>query len=293
MCLLLIMHKSIQLNKQTFEVRNNVKSQTANISTSELFFEYYSNEINESPSVFLLFESSLDAAFAHWVYESAIYLVHFSELKLEYPNLKLLVKKNPKRSYKHLFFQALNINENDIHWIDNEEINDCTTVYTDIPINNICINTRPHCLNTMELQDKDAFKEVIIQFRNQILHNLNIIYPEEKTIEHLFFPRSKTENYAANDRIINYTMVYQLLQGKEHTIYDTINTTNLKDQIKLLVSSKNVYLDWGSSMQVNGLFCQNSNILISCSIESQMAYKWIYVFFELSKENNNQFIKIN
>jgi len=286
------MQKNIKINNQTFEVRNNVKSHSANISTSELFFEYYdeSNANNDSVSFFLLFETCFDCAFAHWIYESAVYLYYFFELKLEYPELKIFVKKNTKRSYKNLFFKALNISENDIHWIENEESHDCKTVYNNIPINNVCINTTPHYMNMIHIPNKDAFKELIIQFRDKIMANLNITFPAEKTIEHLFFPRSKLENNVQNDRIIIYDKVYQLLQEKQYLEYDTINTINIKDQIELLVSAQNVFLDWGSSMLVNGLFCKDSTILISCVLEYQKKYEWFSVFFEISMNNN--FIKI-
>ncbi len=172
-----IMQQTIKIDNQIFEVRNNVKSQTADISKSERFFEYYDSEMScESLSFYLLFESPFDGAFSHWVYESAVYLYYFFELKSEYPELKLLVKKNPKRSYKNLFFKALNINENNIYWIDNEESNDCTTIYNDIPINNICINTSPHYMNTIHIPNKDSFKKLLIQFRDKIMDNLNLTF---------------------------------------------------------------------------------------------------------------------
>jgi hypothetical protein len=286
------MTQNIKIDNPLFEVRNNVKSQAVDMSTSELFFKYHDlNSNNGDISYFLLFETSFDSAFAHWIYESAIYLFYFFELKAECPKLKILVKQNPKRSYKKLFFKALNINENDIYWIENEESSDCRTIYDNIPINNICINTKLQCMNTINI-NTILLKELVINFRNKIINNLNIVYPEKKTIEYLFFPRSKIENYSCNDRIINYDAVYAILEGKEHVIHDTINTINLKDQIELLISSNTIFLDWGSSMLVNGIFCKNSNILISDALEFQRKYKWFDVFFEIAMENNNNFIKI-
>ena len=189
--------ENIKINNQIFEIKNNVKSQSCNISTSKLFFEYYdSNQSNNLLSFFLLFETWFDCTFGHWLYESAIYLSYFFELKSRYPELKILVKKNPKRNYKKLFFKALNINDNDIYWLDNEEINDCKTVYINIPSNNICINTKPHYLNTVQIKDKNIFKELIIKFKNILIDNLNITYPSEKFIQNLFFKRSKIENYS-------------------------------------------------------------------------------------------------
>jgi hypothetical protein len=138
---------------------------------------------------------------------------YFFELKSKYPELKILVKQNPKRSYKKLFFEELNIDENDIYWLENEEIDDCKTVYTNIPSNNICINTKPHYLNTVQVKNITVFKNLIMNFRNTIMNNLNIQYPEEKTIENLFFPRSKIENCVYNDRKINYEKVYKLFNS--------------------------------------------------------------------------------
>ena len=81
--------------------------------------------------------------------------------------------------------------------------------------------------------------------------------------------------------------MYQILQGKKYVEYDTINTKNLKDQIELLVSSKHIFLDWGSSMLVNGLFCQDSFILISSSLLFQQKYECFNVFFQIMAENLN------
>jgi hypothetical protein len=278
----------IIIDSQIFEIRKNVKSQTSNIFTSELFFEYDNNTNDTNPLLFfLLFETCMDSAFSHWVYESAIYLSYFFELKSKYPELKLLVKQNPKRSYKNLFFKALNINENDIYWLENEEINDCKTVYINIPGNNICINTKPHYLNTVKIKDKNIYKKLIIKFRNIILTNCNIIYPQEKTIENLFFPRSKKENFAPNDRIINYNKIYKLLEGTNYVEYDTINTKDLKEQIKLLVSSQNIFLDWGASFLVNGLFCKDSNVFFYGCIINQLNFEGLKIIYEIHTENNN------
>jgi hypothetical protein len=101
----------------------------------------------------------------------------------------------------------------------------------------------------------------VLRFKETILRNLDIKYPKEKSTAYLFFPRSRNgENYKPNDRAINYQPVKEILNGKEYTVYDTANTKNLKDQIELLVSSKNIFLDWGSAFMVNMLFCRDSNV---------------------------------
>lgn len=276
------------INEYLFDIRKNVKTQMCDIHTSNLFFEYYDSfDITPSVSFFYLFETCFDSAFGHWIYESAMYLTFFSELKTKYPELKILVKQNPKRSYKDLVFKSLNIHENDIYWLENEEIDDCKTVYLNIPINNICINTKPHYMNTVQVKNITNFKKIMVEFRNTILRNLNITYPEEKTIEHLFFPRSKIENYVSNDRIINYENVYKWLEGKSYTEYDTVHNNDLKQQLELLVSSKNIFLDWGSSFLVNTLFCKNSTIFIINNVEWHAKYQPFPILMEM---NENKFI---
>jgi hypothetical protein len=275
---------NITIHDQIFEIRENVKKQTCDINTSELIFEYYdSPNVNDTLSTLFLFETCFDSAFSHWIYESAIYLQYFFELKSKYPELKILVKKNPKKSYKKIFFAALNIHEKDIYWLENEEINDCKTVYTNIPINNVCINTKPHYMNTVQLKNNTIFKNLIMNFRNTIMDNLNIKYPEEKTIEHLFFPRCKKENYASNDRILNYEKVYELLKGKQYIEYYTVDKNNLKEQIELLVSSQNIFLDWGASFIVNSLFCKNSTIYITDSIDAHKNYQPFPTLMEINE----------
>ena len=91
------------INEDLFDIRKNVKSQTCDIRTSHLFFEYYDSfDITPASEVsfFYLFETCFDSAFGHWIYESAMYLTFFSELKSTYPELKIVVKRNPKRSYR-------------------------------------------------------------------------------------------------------------------------------------------------------------------------------------------------
>ena len=119
--------ENIGIENVVFEIRNNVKSQSCNISNSDLFFEYHHHDNTHYEktkiNMFFLFESCMHAAFGHWIYESAIYLTYFSKLKSKYPELHIVVNKNPKRTYKTLFFKALGIDENDIYWLDNKEIN--------------------------------------------------------------------------------------------------------------------------------------------------------------------------
>ena len=249
----------------SYTKHKNVKNLFCDINNNQLTFDYHeNNNENTEPKYLFLFENPMDTAFAHWIYESSILLLQYIELKEKYPNLKLLVKKNPNRKYKQLFFDALKINIDDVYYLDNKENipHDCKTVYKDIPINNIClVSNNYQCLNSM--LDTNLLTELIKNFKNTIEKNLNININIDKNNKHLFFPRNKKENFEANDRNINYSIVNNILKNEKYIEYDTMETNNFKDQIKLLLSSENIYLDWGSSFFVNGLFCKNSNIYLS------------------------------
>jgi hypothetical protein len=255
----------IDIGDINYRIYKNVSYESCNPDTSELYFRYYNRPLDETNDIhyFLLFEVCCDSAFGHWIYESAIMLIFYEQLKAKYPKLKLLVKSVPKRSYKKLFFDALNILEEDIYWLEVEEKYTGNIAYENIPINNICISTQIFFLNTVPIKRYDLFKRIVLKFKEIILHNLDIKYPDEKPIDILFFPRSKNgENYKVNDREIDYSKVNNMLKNKKYTEYDTANTKKLKDQIELLVSSKHIFLEWGSSFVVNMLFCRDSNIYI-------------------------------
>lgn len=280
--------RNITIDELHFGLNENVKRQKCNIMDSTLSFDYHNeNNINEKSHYFYLFECCMDTAFAHWVFESALYLPYFVKLKSKYPKLKLLVKKNPHRSYKKLFFNALNIHENDIFWIDNDDETLQHINYSNIPVNNICINTNPHYLNTIKVKDSIQFKKLIYNLRDIIIENLDICLVSEKTNKHLILPRSKSENFVYNNRSLDYSRIYKMLNGQKYIEYDTINTKDLKDQINLLNSSKNIYMDWGSSFLINSLFCKNSSILISGTMRGQLGLEAMKIIYDIHNENNS------
>ena len=269
-------------------IHKNVKNMYCNINNNQLTFEYYDNVAvnNQDVSYFFLFESCFDTAFSHWVYESALLLPQYIELKNKYPTLKLVVKKNPNRKYKQLFFDIFKINTSDIYFLNNEYINDCKTIYKNVPINNICLVSNYLQILNSSL-NTNLFIKLIENFKSIISKNLNINYIMKKINEHLFFPRNKKENFKANDRIIDYTKVYEMLKNKKYIEYDTMDTDNFKNQFELLLSSKNIYLDWGASFFVNGLFCKNSNLYLTKCVVGQLGFNGLKTIYDIIKNNNN------
>jgi hypothetical protein len=74
-------------------------------------------------------------------------------------------------------------------------------------------------------------------------------------------------------------------------MYDTMETTDIKNQIQLLLSSENIYLDYGASFAVNTLFCRNSNIYIidinKYLFQLEFICNKILLNFLKNKSNNN------
>lgn len=289
----MIFEENIVLDDIDFKIHKNVETQICDIHTSKTFFTYYNSELEDNMHYFLLYETCFDSAFAHWIYESAVFLSYYQELKMKYPNLKLLIKNEPKRSYKKLILNAFNILDENIYWLDNIDKFGSEIVYEKIPMNNICITTPNIYLNTLDLPIKkyNLFKNAIINFKEKILNILNIKYPVEKCTENLFLPRSKNgENYKPNDRQVNYYNVHNLLKNKEYKEYDTKNTQNFKEQIEILINSKNIFLDGGSSFFVNSLFCKNSDIYIYNHDEQHYIYPFYSILCEINDNNRIHFM---
>ena len=65
-----------------------------------------------------------------------------------------------------------------------------------------------------------------------------------------------------------------------------MDTTNFIEQIQLLNSSSKIFLDGGSSLWVNGLFCKNSTIYVSKWLNQNEYECWIIIKKIIENENN-------
>lgn len=285
----------------TFEIKynlKNLKKDTDNISKNNNY-EFYDEPFinNNDTNIFYLFETEAHTAFGHWIYESAVFLPFFEKINAKYENLKILINSNPQRTYKKLLMDMFQIPENKRSFLNNEPIFDYgVDAYLNIPINNICIICKTTTLISMNdntPEKNDLFLHLINNFKNTIYQkNPDLIEEEkcEKTIENLFFPRNQLENYHNRSSNLDYTYVNELLQNKTYMKYDTNNTTDFKNQIKLLLGSQNIYLDFGSSFFVNGLFCKNSTIYVTFVYEWHYGFKCWQICHKLIENNNNKII---
>ncbi len=267
----------------TFDIKHNVKSIYIDITNSTKTYDFYDISLNSDPSIFFIFETQLHLAFAHWVFESAIFLPYFKH----FPNARIIVNANPIRDYKQLFFKLFNIDQTKICYLDNS---DNEQLNRNIPINNICICCKNYTLNdrstnSTDLQILNLHKNLMKHFRNEIWNNYSFDYTD-KSIDHLFLPRNTIQNYASNDRIINYTSINNMLSNKKFTTYYTSDTTDFNQQIKLLSNAKNIYLDFGSNLFVNGFFSKGSNIYVVNIFHNQLGYPFNMNILNTIAESN-------
>ena len=79
-----------EATKNTWIVHTDASAATSSSAPAYLIIDHYSSD-----------------AFAHWIYESAIYLPAYSTLKEIYPSLKLVL--SAKKDFKRLFCNYLKI----------------------------------------------------------------------------------------------------------------------------------------------------------------------------------------
>jgi hypothetical protein len=252
----------ITISNITFDIKTNVKDVFTNIHTGHKSYTYSDEPLDtQDLKIFFLFEVPYHEAFCHWVFESAVFLPfvrHFTK----YDNFCILVNANHERKYKKSFFKLFQINDANIHYIDNIDMHTNDVSYRNLPKNNISIVCRNFILNQVpsSLDNKliTNFKFLLTHFYESVA-----VIKHEKQIENLFLPRSKIENYLPNDRQVDYANIYALLNNKEYVSYDTQETDNFREQVILLEKSKNIYINWGSSFYVNGFFSINSILYIA------------------------------
>jgi hypothetical protein len=223
---------------------NNVKSYT-NCNKS---FDSWSIETEdivsemESNTMYFMIDTLFNEAFSHWVYECAIYLDVFLRLKERYPAIKLHLKNY--RKFKQLFCTLFGINHEDI-------------VYT-IHSMNTCFFPSPISL----MNNKHLSPEYTEQLRIFFLRFNE--YKHKLTDTILIMPRQREENFNGNERSYNMNKVFDfyIKMNSSHEILHTDTILDIKEQIRKVSSAKTIVLTDGSPFLVNGMFAQNSNILI-------------------------------
>jgi len=202
-----------------------------------------SDEDSESniEDVYYVFDCPGGDAFAHWVYESFITYPIFSELRLKYPNIKVLTKNDKK--YVKSFLKLLDDDIEIVNSINNAR--------------NICFFPPILSLNDHSI-DQELFSSLVDNFKKMIIDNITIMC----TNSIILLPRNNKDNYSANDRKVDIDDIYEYIIDNDGTIFNTYEINNLKLQFSIINSFKNIILDYGSSFLVNSIFQTNKNIFV-------------------------------
>ena len=203
-------------------------------------------------STYLIVELIGSGAFAHWVFEVAIYLPLFLLLKKEIPLLKLafpVTQYTPRRTYKTLFCSFFGIASTDV-------------VYELPPTPKQCIFVSP----IAALNNKDY----VTMFNLQISHFFREIQHRSSTAElcydFVILPRQTKENFG--DKHSTLTQIIDFLKNHNKKIFvlNTDEITDLKEQIYALSRTKHVIVTDGSAFLVNGLLCREKVISVVTGI---------------------------
>ncbi len=271
-----------------FAVVRNLKSYDINVHTSQYSFNFYpstpgANVVPGEPaSIVLIAETPLHDAFTHWVYECAVFLpfYHLIVEELGKVGVSIPVKyyyiSEPHRTYKHLFFKLFGL-EN--------------AVVTHLPRDALFLVAPVVTLNNQQTTCT-LMGPRIARLRDYSYSRKQPVL--SKSIEYLLLSRSKKENYVNNDRNPSYSNVLDFLRAQNKTVtsYDTVNTADFNTQIQLLWSAKNVILDYGSSLFVNGVFCESSRVFIVGNLGQHNGYIPLRCIMDAIKRSNSmQFIE--
>lgn len=196
---------------------------------------------NAKPIYFIL-DAVNQAAFSHWVYESATWLPFFIELQNHFTNCFLVIED--MKSFKKLYTRYYGISDEKL------------CLRKDMRQENYCFFHTYISLNDTSIP--------MIYFQNMIQYKQKVdSIKVQKDIPLLYLPRGTKENYVGpNDRTYGIQNdLKEYIKQMGGTVYETDTTQNLEDQIQLVKRAKVIVLDYGSNLWVNGCFAEQSKII--------------------------------
>lgn len=257
-----------------YKINNIIQYNYINFNTWEVNILNIVNTVNENEiQYYFIIDTFFNDAFAHWVFESAIFIPAYIKLKDIYPNLKIYLKT--QRKYKNLFIKYFNIDETNIVY----DIEQNNISFFPLPITSLNNNT----ISDVYIEYFNIFNKYIksfIEYNNTIINKI------------LILPRGNKENYKGNDRVYNIDNIIDNLINK----YEILNTDEIDDlniQIKTINKYKNIILTDGSPFLVNGLFTKDRNIIVLGNIIVHQKEKYIkkkYIFDFICSNNKINFI---
>jgi hypothetical protein len=235
-------------NYKVFQVKN-VSDYTYNKqSHSAINVTLFTPPNDLNTNYYFIIDTDCNEAFGHWVFESSIYLHLYTTLKETISSLKLVLKC-PKM-YKQIFTTFFGITDI-VYTLDTTSAN---ISYFPSPVSCLIVK---ECTPTNMAHLTDF---MIHFYMYKLPPQLdNILY------DFLIMPRQKKENYAPNDRIIDYSPIcnfFETNKGYSYKILHTDDVTDLEQQIRCIRNAKNIIVTDGSPLFCNMLFGTNKTFYV-------------------------------
>ena len=218
------------------------------------------DKIDDRADYFMIETMSSNDAFGHWVWESAIFLPSFIEFKRSNPRLHLVLRS--KKAFKQLFTDFFGIQEEDLLYIRHVETGD-SQVKDSLPSsNNWCVFPPTISLNSINDEALHSWEPYFNNMIRELRGRRGTPCPSchHERIPYLFLPRQSKENYATNERQINYTDIHDAIHNAGGEIMNTDDVSDLTTQIRKIQAADVIILDDGSSLMFNGLVAENKTI---------------------------------
>lgn len=227
----------------------NVHSADVTLDGIKRIIRSGSSEMEDGCPVFFVVDVLYDEAFGHWHAETAIFLRYWHDLIKEYPSLQILLKTD--RIYKRLALKAYGIPV-DRTVFGGPEV---------LPEKNLCIFPPLFLLNDHGI-DVSIFTNMWAKHIEYLHKAAGVSADTKKSITTLGLPRQTRENYKPNDRVIPGTkeMCEQIEALDNSLVLHTDNVDDLLEQVRIVASSQNIIVIYGSAFLVNGSFAMNSHI---------------------------------
>ena len=178
-------------------------------------------------------------AVGHFFLETCVYLLVFQKLKQRFPNIKLY--SEGKRKFKQILCDYFDT--------------PCVDTYTEG-----CSIVAPPPRTNLHIQGYD----------DEYIHILDSFYAHFSKFsnvpiltKYLVMPRQSKENYAINDRKVEFGDIYSAFEtaGVKYELLETDKIDNIKDQMLRVAASEVIILNSGSAFELNGAFCTNKIII--------------------------------
>lgn len=227
----------------------------------------------EEKSYYFYFDGIYSDAFGHWIFEGAVALCLWAELKKKYPSLKILT--NLRRSYKDCLYRAFDISEEDVAY--------------SIETNNTVLFTR-YLTFFDPTMNEGKYGVYLDEFHKALTQGREV----QKDISILYLPRGRLENYKGNDRIIeNQHEIEALVRSYPGSqVYYTDQTKDMRDQIDKVRRAKILICDYGSNFTFNSFFCEDTYIITLGQDNAHTLFEMSRVLYNRVEWRKNQVVQL-